>query len=351
MRTLVTTAALLALLAGCGDGEPFFTEDPETGSPTEAEGDGDVEGTSDEGSLSGELPPGTNEPSRGAGITRYEEVDEAGGGYVQNARYDASNDTFVVDNLAFDGANRYRRGTSPGSLAGYGVFEGVETVRDTQTDALIDQFTYRAIYGASRNTVVVDEERLPATQFAIVRTGSYVDYGFGGFIYLRNSDVTLPTTGQAQFTGDYAGVRVFTETSGLEYTRGDMQVAVDFEDFNAGNGVQGRVYNRELFDVTGDPIPLTNDHNVDGGRIFLPDLNFVVGPGTMSDDGEMTNGLFSRAYSSLTGELVDYETGSYYAILAGDGPDELVGVFVLESADPRYQNVTAQETGGFILYR
>ncbi|WP_373352915.1 hypothetical protein [Pseudoroseicyclus sp. CXY001] len=349
MRKLALSAALLALLAACGDGQPFF-EEPGGESPTQSEGDGEVEGTNDEGSLTGTLPPGTNDPSRGRGITRYEEENEQGGGYVQNARYNAENDSFVVDNLAFDGFNRYRRGRDLDTLGGYGVFDGVETVRDSQTGALIDQFTYRALYGASRNNVRVDGEILPSTQFAIVRTGSYLEYGFGGFIYLRNGDVTLPTSGQAQFTGDYAGIRTYSEDEGLEFTRGDMEVAIDFEDFNAGNGVRGRVYNRELFDITGDPIPLTNDHNVDGGRIFLPDLRFVVGPGTMSDDGELTNGIFSRAYNDA-GELVTYEEGSYYAILAGDGPDELVGVFVIESADPRFENNNAQETGGFILYR
>ncbi|NDV01380.1 hypothetical protein [Pseudoroseicyclus tamaricis] len=352
MRTIVSTAALLALLAGCGDGEPFFTEEPEPGteSPTDAEGDGETEGTNDEGSLAGDLPPGTNDPSSTASITRYEATDEVGGGYVQDAYYVAADDTFYVDNLAFDGANVYGRGTNVSSMGGYAVYEGVETVEDSLTGALIDQFTYRAIYGASENSVLVEGEPQPATQFAIVRTGSYVDYGFGGFIYTRNGEVTLPTTGQAQFTGDYAGVRIFDGITGLEYTRGDMVMAIDFEDFNAGNGVTGHVINRELFDINGNRVALTNDYNVDGGRIFLPDINLVVGPGTMSDDGELTNGVFTRGYNA-TGAPVDYETGTYYAVLSGDGPDEVVGVMVMTSEDPRYEDVTVQETGGFILYR
>ncbi len=43
-------------------------------------------------------------------------------------------------------------------------------------------------------------------------------------------------------------------------------------------------------------------------------------------------------------------------MIAGDATDpsdggEIVGVIVIESEDPRYEGVTAQETGGFILYR
>ena len=50
-----------------------------------------------------------------------------------------------------------------------------------------------------------------------------------------------------------------------------------------------------------------------------------------------------------------YEFGTYYGVIAGDTTTnpggEIVGVIVVESDDPRYQGVTAQETGGFILYR
>jgi hypothetical protein len=252
-----------------------------------------------------------------------------------------------VDNLAFDGDNFYTRGDAVGTLsedgrAVYAVFEASETVVDG--DLGIDQFTYRAIYGVSANTVEVDGEAVPASQFAIVRTGSYVDYGFGGFIYERAGGVELPTTGQAAYEGEYAGVRVFSGRGGLEYTRGEVDIAIDFRDFNEGSGVRGRISDREAFDINGDPIPLGGE-----GGLVLPDLTFSVGPGTVTGNGEMTNELGS--FTEANGALQPYESGTYYAIIGGEDAGEIVGVFVVESQDPRFEGVTAQETGGFIVYR
>ena len=42
---------------------------------------------------------------------------------------------------------------------------------------------------------------------------------------------------------------------------------------------------------------------------------------------------------------------SSLAILSGQSAEEVVGVLVVESDDPRVDGVSAQETGGFILYR
>ncbi len=55
-------------------------------------------------------------------------------------------------------------------------------------------------------------------------------------------------------------------------------------------------------------------------------------------------------------EAIDpYEEGFYYGIIAGDktsgGGGEIVAILVFESDDPRYDNVSVQETGGFILLR
>ncbi len=77
------------------------------------------------------------------------------------------------------------------------------------------------------------------TEFAIVRTGAYRDFGFGGFVMKRNDNVVLPSSGQAAYTGDYGAVRDFSGATGLEYVTGDMDIAIDFEDFNDGNAVQG----------------------------------------------------------------------------------------------------------------
>ena len=336
----------LGLLAACGDGQPLFDDGTDTG------GDDDGSGGDDDGDLDTgpDLPPGTEDPSADDGILRYEARDDVGGGYVTDVSYNAANDTFTVDNLAFDGTNVYQRGDAVSSMNGFAVYEADYFAEDSLTGNPIQQFVpYRALLGLSDNTVG-DEAR---TSFAIVRTGGYIGYGFGGFIYERNGEVVLPTSGQAIFTGDYAGMRVFNNAGGLEYTRGDMEVAIDFDDFNSGAAVGGFIHNREAFDVNGNPIPLgTGD-----GQLQLPIITFVVqeGVSVLNENGEMSGELTSTIIND-SGALELYETGTYYGILAGDATDladggELVGVIVIESDDPRYEGVTAQETGGFILYR
>jgi hypothetical protein len=345
----VTLVVFLGLLAACGDGQPLFDETPAEPDPDvdgNDDGDGDGDGDLDSGP---ELPPGTEEPSPRDGILRYEAENETGGGFVTNVSYDARTDTFTVDNLGFDGANVYSRGESVSTMGGFAVYEADVEVDDFLTGDAIDQLVpYRAILGISDNTVGGEAR----TSFAIVRTGGYVSYGFGGFVYERNGEVVLPSSGQAQFSGDYAGIRVFSGNGGLEYTRADMTMAIDFEDFNDGAAVRGRITNREAFDDDGNPIALGGV-----GQLVLPNLNFVIqaGESTLNENGEIVGSLASFARDE-TGALVEYEVGTYYALIAGDTTNaadggEIVGVVVVESDDPRFEGVTAQETGGFILYR
>ncbi len=343
MNRLISTAALLALLAGCGDGQPFeFDED--TGTPTTPGEDGGTDPDTDGLEGGPELPPGTSEPSDDDSIARYEPKGDGTGGYVESVTYHAGSDTFEVDNLAFDGANEYNRRGPVRSMGGYAVYEANETETDPRSGNPINQFDYRAIYGVSTDRVRVDGALQPRSRFAIVRSGSYSNYGFGGFVYERNGGVTLPENGQAIFSGDYAGIRVFGGSGGLEYTRGEISVAVDFEDFNDGNGVRGRVSSREAFSIDGTPV-LTGGP----GQLVLPDLVFDVGPNTTTPNGEISSGV--RSYASIDGGPFDvYEEGNYYGIIGGDA-DEIVGIIVVESDDPRFDNVTAQETGGFIVYR
>jgi hypothetical protein len=295
------------------------------------------------------LPPGTDDPDANDSITRYEARDEAGGGYVTDVSYNAANDTFTVDNLGFDGANVYARGDAVASMNGYAVYEADVVVEDSLTGEPISQIVpYRALLGISDNRVNGEAR----TSFAIVRTGGYVSYGFGGFVYERNGEVVLPTSGQARFEGDYAGMRVFNGRGGLEYTRGDMVVAIDFEDFDSGPAVSGEITNRRAFDSEGNPIPLGGED-----ELVLPTLTFAIQEGTSALDeaGEITGEINSTTLDD-SGALVVYESGTYYGVIAGDATDaadggEIVGVIVIESDDPRYEGVTAQETGGFILYR
>lgn len=321
-----TAILALILLAGC-DGNPISY------------------GPDDENPVL-ELPPGTENPSPNRGIRRQEERTDQGNGFAEGFTYDAEADTFAVDGLAFDGANVYSRDNQVASLGPYAVYEGASIYEDDVTGTPIPQFGHRAIYGVSESGNV---------EFAVVRTGAYIPYGFGGFVYERNNGVTLPSSGQANYAGDYAGLRDFNGIGGLEYATGDMDLQIDFEDFNEGYGVQGSVTNRRIFNMAGQDITsnildaLTEDSGAPQTR--LPTLIFDVGPGVLDLNGELAGTLGSNVVQE-DGSIEEFERGNYYAVLSGEGADqEIAGVIVVEAGDPRIDGVTVRETGGFILYR
>lgn len=368
MKTHLFTLAMIASLAACGSGggggdNPFAVDDEETTTDTddnvtdgEIVGDGEGTGITRDG-----IPPGTASPSPDSSLFRSEPtVDgdgvDVGNGFANGISYTEEGDLFTVDNLAFDGDRPYSRVDEDGNAnvvtslnnGLFNVYEGPSTAVDPVSGDTINQFTYRAVYGVSQNRISGTDT--PTTQFAIIRTGSYVDYGFGGFIYQRDDSVTLPNSLQAQFTGQSAGLRDFGTTTGLQYTTADVQLTFDFQDFNdgeliRGDGVNGRIFNRRVLDLNGNDI--TNEvanaiGDEDNPVTAIPDVNFEVGPDVLDDNGDLITNIQSR---TPDGEI--YETGTFYAIVSGEDPDEVVGVFVLEAND----EAQSRDTGGFIVYR
>ena len=174
MKIHVTGLMLCAFLMGCGSGDAPFGQNPDD---TTGEDDGTIDSDRT-------IPPGTASPSPDTTIFRKEARDtESGNGFAEGVQYNSANDTFVVDNLPFDGTadQPYTRGVAVGSLGDYAVYEAPAVITDpTDPDSQIAQLRHRAIYGVSRSG---------QTEFAIVRTGDYVGYGFGGFVYERNGTV------------------------------------------------------------------------------------------------------------------------------------------------------------------
>lgn len=333
MNKLVVAIAAFGVLSACSGDNPFDETTPEPAPP-------DI-GTPIGGDRT--MPPGTASPTPALGIFRSEPTGN-GNGTAESISYDAATDTFSVDNLAFDGANTYSRGTAVGSLGPYAVYEAAAVIPDSVSGAPISQLAHRAIYGISSSA---------NTQFAIVRTGAYSGYGFGGFIYQRTNSVTLPTSGQALYNGVMAGMRDFDGAGGLEYTTADMQVAIDFEDFNSATGVRGTISNRVIYDINGNDITSTvlsrieveNDITLNS----YPVATFTIGPGVMDENGEILGAVESN-YINTDGDVETFETGNYYAIISGDGAEEIVGIVVLESTLDPVAN-TVRETSGFIVYR
>ena len=354
MLRMALAGSALAALTACGDGQPFFQDDTTTGGTTGGATTPDT-GNTDDGSLDTDgatpPPPGTSNPQPDRGIFRKEARNDNGGGLVNDVSYDRATDTFTVDNLGFDGANVYKRAAAPLNTLGVTrVYAADEQVADSNTGKPVGQIVpYRALYGVSKNRV--DGE--PRTSFAVVRTGGYREYGFGGFVYERNGGTDIPDSGQATFRGDYTGVRVFDNAGGLEYTTGTMRMDIDFQDFNANDAVKATIFNRAAYDEQGGVI----QEGLGEGELYLPDVSWVIQEGSPSLDrnGEITGEMFSVKPNDA-GVDEDYETGTFNGILAGDARadgqgGEIVGVVVLESDDPRSEGVRAQETGGVIMYR
>lgn len=333
MYKSISAGFLIFALTACGSGT-------DQGDDSGDSGDGDtptsVQSTTDD------IGTGSTTQS----TARYEARTDDGNGYAESISYNAADDTFTVDNLPFDGDNTYARDDVVASLGPFSVYENDSTYADDVTGAIINQFQHKAIRAVSTSG---------NTEFSIVRTGAYIPYGFGGFLYQRNTGVVLPSTGEAQYTGDYAGLRDFKGRGGLEYVTGQMEVNIDFEDFNAGDAVDGRITNRRVLDLNGNDITagITAALSAEQGVAIsaLPSVLFVIQPGVLKDNGEITGSLNSNILNAAGG-LDELESGTYYAVISGTGAgQEIAGIVVIESEDHRTDGVQVRETGGFILYR
>ena len=345
MKIQAAGLCLCAFLMGCGSGDAPFGDN----------GDGDTTGEEGGGGIISDrtIPPGTTSPQTDDSIFRREPTGgNSGDGFATGVQYNSADDTFTVDNLPFDGGDDtpYVRGTAVGSLGQYAVYEAVDTYPDSLNGATITQFRHRAVYGVSRSG---------NTEFAIVRTGDYVGYGFGGFVYQRSGGVTLPTSGQALYNGQGAGLRDYNSRGGLEYTTSDVQFIIDFDDFNEDTGrfegaVDGFVFNRRVFDINGNEI--TSDilarigEENDATLTQIPTIRFIVTQNSLDANGEMFGEVFST-FVDNAGDVVNFEEGNYYAVLSGDDAEELAGVIVVQSTlDPTSPD-GVRDTTGFTIYR
>lgn len=314
MRKPMTALAAVFVFTAC-DGNPFATTaTTTTTTPTTPTTPVTV-------TLGGAtLPSGTGStavPAAGSPVVRYETD-----GSTQDVTYDAVTDKIMIDNLPFDGTGVFDIDDVLPTLVptGFQVYEN---------NNITERRAYKAIRGVSASG---------ETSFTVVRTGDYQGYGFGGFVYERAGGVTLPTTGSATYTGQYAGMRVFEGAGGLQFTSADATIEVDFEDFNANDAVEGRLTNRRFYDQAGTLLGT------------LPTL--FLATGQISPEGEIGGTAVSQVLSG--GVLAPFEAGAYYAVLSGDPANEMVGIIIVTGDDPNDildggPNVTVQETGGFIV--
>lgn len=332
MAKLSAMIVSVCLLAACS-GNPFSEDEPATG------GGGGAVDAPPIGGDSG-LPPGTANPTPNSRIVRVEARDGAGNGYANGFSYDRESDTFFVQGLGFDGDQPtgvpYERVAGVSLPAGFAAYEGPSTVPDFLTGVPIGQLKHHAVFGTSGSGI---------SRLAIVRTGSYETYGFGGYIYERNGGVVLPalpSQGQATYRGNYAGLRDSNTEAELFYVRGQAQVDIDFDGFS-GNCTPSRCADAVRL-VISDRRILDDDGN-DISAEILPVLRSSIGTGVLNSNGEMTGDI-----SSVRDDVSAVESGKFYAVMGGDhttlegGGGEIVGIVVVEGGAFR-------ETGGFIVNR
>ena len=372
--------ALMALLAACGDGQPLFDEDAVDPTDTELEGvpfeevdPDDVDDPEDVLNSGTTAPPLLGSLAERGDIVRVEAPNEIGGGATSLFSYNGDEDVFVIDGIAFDGLNEYGRFTTRPQLGNVAVYQADAVVEDFLTGNDVSQIVpYFALYDTSDVIVSEGEEGESfRTTFAIVRTGGYSDFGFGTFAYERAGSFVIPTEGQATFSGSYAGLRVNDTFSATELdidasldgdilTSADINIDIDFDDFNGTPGIKGELTNRRAFNQLGEELEVNRDIRTSAGSVRavqLPTLSFVIrnNGDTISANGEI-GGNVANTIIDRDGTIREYETGTYVGILAGDLTDasdggEIVGILVFEAEDSRFDGVTVQETGGFIATR
>lgn len=327
--TRLTSACALALLAACG-------------------GDG-----------TNPLGGGGTNPEGGAGLGDNLTFNEGTDLYtLQRVRISGSD--LVVEGLPFDGDDAYTDTAlvldqDTGRPVARIFFRDPSTVDDNYTgdsDGPIGQDSYFAIYNESDDG---------SAKAAVVRSGSYLEHGFGGYVVGRDTGVTLPTSGQANYFGNYVGLRTFEGDTGIELVDGDAAMEIDFENLEDNGAIRTVVTNRRLYAADGTFLET------------LPSFGYVVTANALEDNGQFESEVFTRYYrpdaADATDVSVDY--GTVRGMLVGTNAETAVGVIDITMPDYFVSNgsvdfgsgsITAygdeeagptetRETGTFVLER
>ena len=276
----MTALAAVFVFTAC-DGNPFI-------------------GTTDEGDTS----PGTVNLTAENGLLT-----------LNNVAYDADTDTLTLNNIPFDDPdNSFARITTESFSNGYDAYESAPATGTNEVQ-------YYAIFRRSDSG---------ESQVAAAGTTRYVDFGYGGSIAQRlGATPTLPTSGIYSYNGEYGAVRTTLGSGGtsntVNYVTGDVQLRVDFDDFDDTGAVGGTVTNRQVYDTTGNLVGSL------AGFISLQDttMDFATATITTANATEFDG-------SGATGN-----SGNWEGIFAGPGGSEIAGILFIEGG-------TIREVGTFV---
>ncbi len=272
MTRLFSGIAVLALVAACGDGNPFSIVE---------EGDDTTPGSAyltEEGALLS----------------------------LNNIAYDATSDTLTINNIPFDDPeNKYKRIQTEAFNNGFAAYE-------SDPAAGTNEVQYFAVFRRSDSG---------NSQVAAAGTASYIDFGYGGAgAQRRGPNPTLPSTGIYSYNGEYAAVRTTLDTATgnqVEFVTGDTTMRVDYDDFDDTGTVGGTIQNRSLYDTTGTQIGTLD------GFITLQDSTI--------DFENQTINVANASEITTTGT----RGGNWKGVFAGPNGEEIAGVLFVEGGDVR----------------
>jgi hypothetical protein len=232
-------------------------------------------------------------------------------GEVNRFSYNPTTDVVTINNLPFDLGGTYARDASFDTNG----FRG-----------------YRNTAGAEAYVALFSADLADKVSAGVVGTDGYIDFGYGGTMY-SSSGASLPQRGEAEFQGNYAGLRV-TEgnTTAIGTSSGTAYLRMDFDDFDVVGAIDVTIFNRQAFDNTGaalgalpDLAGQTTDHN--GIVINSTVVTEVLAGGALGESGTL-EGIFGGTVGSGLG-------------------GQIAGVVVITSANgPGGENVL--ERGAFI---
>jgi len=221
-------------------------------------------------------------------------------GEVNQFNYNPSSDTLTINNLPFDLRGTYDR--LPGvSVNGFPVYmnDGGDEI-------------YLAIFGTGPSGTV---------EGGVVGTGGYVDFGYGGTVF-RSTGASLPQVGEATFTGDYAGMRIYQGTGVVHFVTGDLDLRIDFDDFDVVGAVDLTITDREAWTTGGTsagvlPYLSGSTTQLSGIRMKSTAIAEIDGAGNTVAQGETAAIFGGTIGTGLDGEVA--------GTLTIQGPDALGG--------------------------
>lgn len=243
---------------------------------------------------------------------------------LNNISYDPGSDTLTLNNIPFDDPdNAYERIGTEQFNNGFDAYQSAPA-------AGTNEIQYFAVFRRSDSGL---------TQVAAAGTTAYLDFGYGGAGAQRlGATPSLPANGIYSYSGEYAGVRTSLNAgvngeNVVNYVTGDVELAVDFDDFDDTGTIGGFVTNRALYNDAGQPIGALD------GFISLQDttIDFATATTVTADASEVVGGNIVRS-------------GSWEGVLAGPGGTEVAGILFVEGATGNANN-GIREVGGFIAER